>query len=191
MEPPRCRILVMASGSGSNFQALCDAVSSGRVPDSVIIRLIVNRKQAYATHRAERLAIPWDYFNLVSHGFQAKSEHDPAMVRRARDAYDAALAEKVLAIDPRPDLIVLAGWMHIFSDAFLNPVAAAGVKVINLHPALPGESFVCHGLSALILMLPRQIRRCSCHSTGLCRFSSRQTRRQQDGHHGAPRYQRG
>lgn len=48
-----CRILVMASGFGSNFQALIDAVAEGKLPDSKIISLVVNRKSAHATVRAE------------------------------------------------------------------------------------------------------------------------------------------
>jgi len=49
-----CRILVMASGNGSNFQALVNAVAAGRVPNSKIVRLIVNRAKAYATTRADQ-----------------------------------------------------------------------------------------------------------------------------------------
>lgn len=61
----------------------------------------------------------------------------------ARQKYDAALAEKVLAQEERPELIILAGWMHVFSAPFLEPLEKAGIKVINLHPALPGMSD-CH-----------------------------------------------
>ena len=43
----------MASGFGSNFQALIDAVSTGQLPNSRIISLITNRKSAHATVRAE------------------------------------------------------------------------------------------------------------------------------------------
>ena len=47
-----CRILVLASGNGSNFQALIDATANGQIPNSQIIGLITNRKTAYATTRA-------------------------------------------------------------------------------------------------------------------------------------------
>ncbi|SPQ21432.1 f5e78ac6-8bb8-4f31-a9b2-e0b461118320 [Thermothielavioides terrestris] len=134
-----CRIVVMASGNGSNLQALIDAVAAGRIPYSKIVRLIVNRGKAYATTRAEQAGIPWEYFNLISHGFQAKGENDPAKVQEARDKYDAALAEKVVNGDFKPDLIVLAGWMYVFGKRFLDPIDAAGIKIINLHPALPGR----------------------------------------------------
>ncbi|CAI4214665.1 unnamed protein product [Parascedosporium putredinis] len=133
-----CRILVMASGNGSNFQALIDAVASGTIPNSKIIRLVVNRAKAYATTRAEQAGIPWEYFNLISGGFLAKGEKDEAKVAEARSNYDAALAKKVLEMEEKPELIVLAGWMHVFSAPFLEPLEKAGIKVINLHPALPG-----------------------------------------------------
>jgi len=138
-ESEQCRILVMASGNGSNFQALIDAVAGGQIPNSRITRLIVNRGKAYATKRAEANNIPWEYFNLISHGFQAKTDTDPAKLQQGRDNYDATLAKKILESDKRPHLIVLAGWMHIFGEHFLDPIGAAGIKVINLHPALPGE----------------------------------------------------
>jgi formyltetrahydrofolate-dependent phosphoribosylglycinamide formyltransferase len=51
---------------------------------------------------------------------------------QGRAAYDAALAEQVLTY--KPDLVVLVGWMHILSPAFLHHFPR---QVINLHPALP------------------------------------------------------
>ncbi|KAK3995530.1 formyl transferase [Cladorrhinum sp. PSN332] len=134
-----CRILVFASGNGSNFQALIDAVASGRISDSKIIHLIVNRGKAYATTRAESAGIPWEYFNLISNGFQAKGEKDPQKIQESRDSYDAALADKVLNGHYKPDLVVLAGWMYVFGSKFLDPLEEAGIKIINLHPALPGQ----------------------------------------------------
>ncbi|GAO13628.1 uncharacterized protein UV8b_01753 [Ustilaginoidea virens] len=135
-----CRILVMASGFGSNFQALIDAISTGRLRNSRIVRLIANRKNAHAMARADAAGIPCDYLNMISHGFLQKGETDQHKVAQGRQKYDAALAERVLSPDrERPDLIVLAGWMHVFSTAFLEPIERAGVRIINLHPALPGE----------------------------------------------------
>lgn len=132
----------MASGNGSNFQAIINAVGDGqsdgtKISDAGIIRLIVNRSNAYATQRAEKAGIPWEYFNLVSHGFQAKGEKDPQKIQESRNNYDAALAQKV--IEYKPDLIILAGWMYVFGRQFLDPVDEAGIKIINLHPALPGQ----------------------------------------------------
>lgn len=136
----RCQILVMASGDGSSFQAVLDAVARGHIPDSTICHLFVNRGKAYAITRAQTHSVPWEYFNLISHGFQIQGENDPGKLQDARDKYDAALAKKVLCGKPQPQLIILAGWMHIFGTEFMDPVSAAGIEVINLHPALPGWS---------------------------------------------------
>jgi len=57
----------------------------------------------------------------------------------ARSEYDADLASIILALSPRPDIVVCAGWMHILTPDFLAPITAANIRVINLHPALPGE----------------------------------------------------
>ncbi|EFY87900.1 hypothetical protein MAC_06027 [Metarhizium acridum CQMa 102] len=131
-EKSPCRILVMASGFGSNFQALIDAVAVGRIRNSRIIRLVTNRRNAHATARAEGAG--------KIHGFLPKGEKDEQKVAEARQRYDAALAERVLSADNAPpELIVLAGWMHIFSSAFLEPMERAGTRIINLHPSLPGE----------------------------------------------------
>ncbi|KAI2606344.1 phosphoribosylglycinamide formyltransferase [Hypoxylon fragiforme] len=137
-EPP-CRIMVMASGFGSNFQALIDATSTGQLPNSRIISLIVNRKNAHATVRADKAGIPWEYFNLISNGFLQKGEKDEQKVAESRRKYDAALAAKILSAEETPELIILAGWMYVFSTAFLEPLDKAGVRIINIHPALPRE----------------------------------------------------
>lgn len=87
-----------------------------------------------------RPGIPWEYFNLISNGFLPKGEKDEQNVAEGRQRYDAALAAKILAADKeRPELIILAGWMHVFSVPFLEPLERAGVRIINLHPALPGK----------------------------------------------------
>jgi hypothetical protein len=46
------------------------------------------------------------------------------------------LAEKILSAEVKPELIVLAGWMHVFSTAFLDPIKKAGINIINLHPSV-------------------------------------------------------
>ena len=55
---------------------------------------------------------------------------------KTRSDYDDEISKIVLAASP--DLVVLAGWMHVFSDAFLEEVEKEDIPVINLHPALPG-----------------------------------------------------
>jgi phosphoribosylglycinamide formyltransferase len=122
---PEQRILVLISGSGTNLQALIDASLPGR-----IIHVISNRKSAFGLTRATNAGISTGYHNLVPY----KSQH--ATIEAAREAYDADLA--TLILEQRPDLVVCAGWMHILSSRFLDPLVAAGIDIINLHPALPG-----------------------------------------------------
>jgi phosphoribosylglycinamide formyltransferase len=130
-----CRLLVMCSGNGSNLQAILDACADGTIPSTSVSKIIVNRKTAYATKRAELSGVPSEYFNLVNKGYHVAGEKDPAKLANARSRYDADLAKLVLA--DKPDMIVLAGWMHVFSTAFLTPLEGAGVPIINLHPVSP------------------------------------------------------
>ncbi|KAG4222640.1 hypothetical protein PC116_g28886 [Phytophthora cactorum] len=132
------RISVLCSGNGSNLQALIDSCASD-APDSIrgkIVKVTVNRKGAYAVTRAEKAGIPTDYFNLVKDGYHKLGEKDAAVLKEARLKYDADLAQRIL--QDKPDLIVLAGWMHVLTTNFLRPISDAGVPIINLHPALPG-----------------------------------------------------
>ena len=133
---PPTRITVLISGSGTNLQALINAISSSNLPNTTIVRVISNIKSAYGLTRASTASIPTHVFAL---GAAFKASHaqfhsdDSAM----RCAYDAELASLLLADSPQ--LVVCAGWMRILSPAFLDPLAARGVAIINLHPALPGE----------------------------------------------------
>ncbi len=116
-------MVVLATGGGTNLQALIDAVEAGHLP-ARISGVVVNRKDAYALTRAAKHGIPALYFPL-------KPYTDAG---RPRTEYDADLAAKVAEF--APDLVVLAGWMHVLSPAFLNVFPN---RVINLHPALPGQ----------------------------------------------------
>jgi phosphoribosylglycinamide formyltransferase len=111
------RILVLISGNGSNLQALIDACDTSALPF------------------CRNASIPTTYHNLVK--FKKQQADTEAGVRLARETYDRDLAEMVLA--EKPSLVVCAGWMHILSPEFLDPLAKEKVTVINLHPALPGQ----------------------------------------------------
>ena len=126
--------MVLASGAGSNLQALLDAVHSGRL-DAEIVSVIVNRRSAHARQRASQNGIPSSFVGLRPY---LDSHDDPAEGRRR---YDADLAAMVLG--HRPDLVVLAGWMHLFTMEFLRHF---GGRVMNLHPALPGEFGGAHAI---------------------------------------------
>lgn len=127
---PRPRLAVLISGNGTNLQALMDAIQEGRLPATISV-VISNRKAAYGLERARRADIPTEYFPL-------KPYRDAG---RSRREYDADLAR--LAARYRPDWVVLAGWMHILSRAFLDCFPN---RVINLHPALPGQFPGAHAI---------------------------------------------
>ncbi len=116
------RLAILISGSGSNLQAIIDAVQAGRLLAQIAV-VVSNRRDAFGLTRAGRAGIPTLYFPL-------KPYRDAG---RPREAYDADLAERVAGY--APDLIVLAGWMHVLSPAFLGRFPG---RVLNLHPALPG-----------------------------------------------------
>ena len=127
------RITVLISGSGTNLQALMDAITRGMVPNAQIVRVISNRIAAFGLTRARNASIPTTYHNLVPF----KKRFPEKEGNQARLAYDAELANIVLA--DRPDLVVCLGFMHILTSQFLDPVARAKIGVINLHPALPKQ----------------------------------------------------
>ncbi|ORY15184.1 formyl transferase [Clohesyomyces aquaticus] len=137
MTSPQFKLTVLISGNGSNLQALIDACDSSALPNTSITHVISNRKAAFGLERAKKASIPTTYHNLVA--YKKRHPDTPSGTQAARTEYDSDLAKLILDLDPRPDVIVCAGWMHILTPDFLNPIAGAGIRVINLHPALPGE----------------------------------------------------
>jgi len=133
------RITVLISGTGTNLKALIDATQSNQpsIPNAQIVRVISNRKGALGLVKASEAGIPTTYHNLVPYKTQFSSSSNPDADAEARQAYDSKLAELVLA--DKPDIVVCAGFMHILSTSFLDPLQKANVPVINLHPALPGQ----------------------------------------------------
>jgi formyltetrahydrofolate-dependent phosphoribosylglycinamide formyltransferase len=122
MEAPHrhvTRLVVMASGTGSNLQAVLDACASGELAAHVVA-VVSDKDNAYALKRAADAGVP-----SVHVGRHADEE---------RGDYDARLADVVAGF--APDLIVLAGWMRILTTSFLGWFPE---RVINLHPALPGQ----------------------------------------------------
>lgn len=112
------RLVVLVSGFGSNLQAVLDAAESGALPARVAA-VVSNRADAHALERARAAGI-----DALALARQPGEE---------RAAYDARLAQVVAAY--QPDWVILAGWMRILTNAFLQRFPG---RVINLHPALPG-----------------------------------------------------
>lgn len=124
------RLVVLISGSGSNLQALLDAIQAGELEAEPVL-VVSNKAQAYGLERAKQAGVPTLVFPLKPY---KEAGH-------GREKYDADLALKVA--EYRPDVIVLAGWMHILSPAFLNHFPN---QVLNLHPALPGQFVGTHAI---------------------------------------------
>ena len=110
------KIVVLVSDQGSNLQALIDACQQGRIA-ATIVAVFSNNVQAYGLQRAEEAGI-------AAQALDAKAFAD-------REAFDAGLAQ---AIDQyQPDLVVLAGYMRILSNAFVQHYAG---RMLNIHPSL-------------------------------------------------------
>ncbi len=120
----------MISGSGTNLQAIIDAIESKNL-NAKISLVVSNRKAAYGLVRAEEHGIPTKYFPLKPYTDAGKTRED----------YDADLS--ALVAEYNPTLVVLAGWMQVFTPVFLNHFSD---KVINLHPALPGAFAGTHAI---------------------------------------------
>ena len=110
------RIAVIASGRGSNFQAVIDAIKAGGLP-ATCVALITDNPKAYAIERAEQAKIP-----VIIVDYAAYS---------SRQEYEQALLHAMQRVNP--DLFVLAGYMRIVGKEI---VQAFSGKMINIHPAL-------------------------------------------------------
>ena len=114
--------------------------------------VLSNRKAAHGLVRAQKADPPIPTLYLALQPFvkaaaaapEGLGEGEQEQQRaRARATYDAEVARIVL--DARPDVVVLAGWMHVLGEAFLDAVCPS-TPVINLHPALPGAFDGAHAI---------------------------------------------
>ena len=110
------KLAVLASGSGTNFQAMADAVRRG-VLDADIRIVICNRPGAKVIDRAKAAGV-----------ICAVMDHKQWP---SREAYDLAVADAIRKSGA--DTVALAGYMRMLTPGFLN---AFPHRVINIHPAL-------------------------------------------------------
>jgi len=107
-----CRVVVLLSGRGSNFQAIAEA----QLPID-IVAVVGNRPQAAGLAYARERGLTTVALDHTEHPDRA--------------AFDALLADEVAR--HRPDLVVLAGYMRILSPAF---IARFEGRLLNIHPSL-------------------------------------------------------
>ena len=110
------RIGVLLSGRGSNFEALADSVSAGRIPNAEISVVISNKQGAPGLERAAARNIP------------ARAIPSKGLEREAYDRQVAAVLHEY-----KVDLICLAGYMRLLSPFF---VATFPQRILNIHPSL-------------------------------------------------------
>jgi phosphoribosylglycinamide formyltransferase-1 len=110
------RIAVLASGRGSNFQAVIDAIQDGKIP-ATCAALITDNPQAFAIERAKKAKIPVTVIDFASFP--------------SRGMYEQALLSAMLQVNA--DLFVLAGYMRIVGADIVRSFPA---KIMNIHPAL-------------------------------------------------------
>jgi phosphoribosylglycinamide formyltransferase 1 len=114
------RVAVLASGRGSNLQAVIDAIEAGEV-HATIVAVISNKKDAAALERARTHGVP-DLF-VDPKPFAGRPD--------SREAYDRALLEVLEKYNV--ELVLLAGYMKIVTAVLVNAYAN---RMMNIHPSL-------------------------------------------------------
>ncbi|HEX5678428.1 MAG TPA: phosphoribosylglycinamide formyltransferase [Alcanivorax sp.] len=110
------RLAVLISGTGSNLQAILDAIDAGELPARVSL-VLSNKAGAGGLARAERAGVP---AAVIDHrDYADRATFDQAMIERI-DAHGA-------------DTVVLAGFMRILSPGFVRHYRG---RLINIHPSL-------------------------------------------------------
>ncbi len=112
----RIRLVVLISGNGSNLQAIIDEIANNNLP-AQIVAVISNKADAYGLERAKKAGIEQ---HVLSH-----QNYD------SREQYDIALKDLIDRF--QPDLIILAGFMRILSNEFVNHYLQ---RMMNIHPSL-------------------------------------------------------
>ncbi len=126
------RLGVLASGSGSNFEAIAQAIAQRQLNAQIQV-MIYNNPQAKAAARAERLGIPAE---LLNH------RHFPN-----REALDQAIIDQLKRYEV--EWVIMAGWMRVVTDVLIT---AFPDRILNLHPSLlpsfPGARAVEQAIAA-------------------------------------------
>jgi len=114
------RVAVLASGRGSNLQAIIDAIEAEQL-QAKIVAVISNKQDAVALKRARKHGLP-DFF-VDPKPFAGRPD--------SREAYDQALLDLLKKYDV--ELVLLAGYMKIVTAVLVNSYAN---RMMNIHPSL-------------------------------------------------------
>lgn len=140
----RLRITVLASGNGTNLQAIIDAISGGSLTGVEVVAVLSDKPGCRALERAAAARIATRVFPASEYAGGTGGVGDAGAIRERRDA---AMIEHLAA--DQVDLVVLAGYMQILSAPFIDAFAG---RIINVHPALlpefPGLNAIEQALEA-------------------------------------------
>jgi phosphoribosylglycinamide formyltransferase-1 len=114
--PDKLKVGVLASGGGTNLQAIIDRAADGRL-GAVVAVVISNVEEAFALERARKATIPAVFIN--PRDFPDRAAFDRAVIEKLRDH--------------GVKLVALAGYMRITSDEFVDAFAG---RMMNIHPSL-------------------------------------------------------
>lgn len=120
-------IAIFASGNGSNFENLVKEIQNGHIDNAVCKVLIIDKEQAYAKERAQKLGIPCVYVNPKAYG--------------GKEGYETEIMKVLKEYDV--ELIVLAGYMRFIGKVLLENYPN---KIINIHPAYLPNFPGAHGI---------------------------------------------
>lgn len=121
------KIGILASGSGTNLQAIIDAIDKGDIKNAEIAVVISNKKTAYALERARKNGIKDIYLN--KNDYKDRLEYDKKIVEVLKE-------EKV-------ELVILAGYLKWITEYFVEIYIN---KIMNIHPSLLPSFKGLHGI---------------------------------------------
>lgn len=110
------KIAVFASGSGSNFEAICSAAEQGYIPAEVAL-MVCDKPSAKVCERARKYNVPSFVFSAKD--YDSKAEYEQRIVEECRKR--------------GVELICLAGYMRLVGSTLLDAYRG---RIINLHPSL-------------------------------------------------------
>lgn len=141
------RFAVLASGSGSNLQAIIDAIEQEKFP-ARIVAVLSNKADAFALERAKKHNVPAFFINPKE--FKSPQEYDQKVLEKLKEA--------------GADYLVLAGYMRIISSVLVN---AFPNRIVNIHPALlpsfGGKGMYGHHVHEAVIAHGCKVAGCTVH----------------------------